>query len=274
MNVAPRLFGMVVEGPGDARTVPGLVDRVVEGAVPVLKGKLGRARSFCGLDANAPFVMWSAVHQYPVPRRHGHFGGKPALEDARTAVLALRCFVARNPQPEAVVLVRDSDGKEAERRQGLEQARQDFAWPFEVLLGVAHPMRECWVLAGFVPENKREETSLAALRRELGFDPTARSNELDASSRTAKKSPKRVLDRLTGNDDVREARCWTEPALGHLRQRGNGNGLAAFLGEVEARLVPIFSDAYIADNAGAELGPPQPSIPESDETSAKVPSRS
>ncbi|WP_437573349.1 hypothetical protein [Sorangium sp. So ce887] len=158
--------------------------------------------------------------------------------------------------------------KEAERRQGLEQARQDCAWPFEVLLGVAHPMRECWVLAGFVAEGKREEASLVALRKELGFDPTTRSHELDASSKTAKKSPKRVLDHLTGGEDEREARCWTKPDLGHLRQRGKGNGLAAFLGEIEVRLVPIFADAVIGEDAGAALGPPQPSAQEGDDTTA------
>ncbi|WP_437618116.1 hypothetical protein [Sorangium sp. So ce1151] len=239
--MAPHLLGLVVEGPGDARTVPGLVDRVLVGAVPDLERKLRQARSYCGIEPDASFVMWSAVNQYPVPRRHGHFGGRPALEDARTAVLALRCFVARDPQPGAVVLVRDSDGKPAERRQGLEQARGDFAWPFEVVLGIAHPMRECWVLAGFVPSTRQEAASLADLRKELGFDPTARSHELDASSRTAKRSPKRVLDHLTDGEDEREARCWTEPTLDHLSERGQDNGLAAFLGEVEDRLVPALS---------------------------------
>ncbi|WP_437849716.1 hypothetical protein [Sorangium sp. So ce363] len=272
--MAARLVGMVVEGPDDARTVPALVDRVLENAVPALTGQLARVRTFCGLDAGATSVTWSTVHQRRVPRRHGHFGGKPALEDARTAVLALRCFVARDPQPKAVVLVRDSDGKEAERRQGLEQARQDSPWPFEVLLGIAHPMRECWVLAGFVPKGKQEEASLAALRKELGFDPTARSHELDASSKTAKKSPKRVLECLTGDEHEREARCWTEPDLGHLRQRGRDNGLAAFLSEVEARLVPVFADAALKDDADAELDAPQPSAQEGDDTSARSPGRS
>ncbi|WP_437322833.1 hypothetical protein [Sorangium sp. So ce381] len=272
--MAARLVGMVVEGPDDARTVPGLVDRVLVNAVPALTGQLARARTFCGLDAGATYVTWSAVHHHPVPRKHGHFGGKPALEDARTAVLVLRGFIARDPQPQAVVLVRDSDGKEAERRQGLEQARQEFHWPFEVLLGVAHPMRECWVLAGFVPKGKPEGASLAALRQELGFDPTARSHELDASSKTAKKSPKRVLDRLTGGEHEREARCWTEPDLGHLRQRGRDNGLAAFLSEVETRLVPVLADAALKGDAGAELGAPRPSAQEGDDTSARIPGRS
>ncbi|WP_438031540.1 hypothetical protein [Sorangium sp. So ce204] len=170
--------------------------------------------------------------------------------------------------------MRDSDGKEAERRQGLEQARQDSPWPFEVLLGVAHPMRECWVLAGLVPEGKREETSLAALRKELGFDPSVRSHELDASSKTAKKSPKRVLDRLTGGEHEREARCWTEPDLGHLRQRGSDNGLAAFLSEVEARLVPVFSDAALKGDTDAGPDAPRPSAQAGHDTSARIPGRS
>ncbi|WP_437669245.1 hypothetical protein [Sorangium sp. So ce131] len=246
MSAAPLRIGVIVEGPDDARTVPGLVDRVLLDAVPALAGKLDEARTFRGIDASAPFVTWSAVDEevrrHPVPRRHGHFGGRPAIEDARTAVLALRCFVAQEPQPAAVLMVRDSDGKPQERRRGLEQAREDFPWPFQVLLGVAHPMRECWVLAGFIPQTKEETASLADLRRELGFDPSARSDELDASSKTAKRSPKRVLGILLRGDGEREARCWTATDLGHLRGRGKDNGLAAFLGEVEARLAPLFSD--------------------------------
>ncbi|WP_437302459.1 hypothetical protein [Sorangium sp. So ce388] len=189
-------------------------------------------------------------------------------------MLAVRCFVARDPQPRAVLLVRDSDGKEAERRQGLEQARRDAAWPFEVILGVAHPMRECWVLAGFIPGTKQETASLGDLRKELGFDPTARSQELDASNKKAKKSPKRVLDRLTGGEDEREARCWTDPPLGDLRQRGKDNGLAAFLSEIEDRLVPAFSEAAFQENASAEVGPSQPSAPEGDDASTTAHSRS
>ncbi len=245
MSVAPYLLGMVVEGAGDARTVPGLIDRVLLNAVPAFEGKLEHVRTFRGLDPRASFVMWSAVdaevRKLRVPRRHGHFGGEPALEDARTAVLALRGFVAQEPQPAAVFLVRDSDGKPDERKRGLEQARADGDWPFQVLLGVAHRMRECWVLAGFLPQTREERSSLAALRKEIGFDPTAQSDALDASSKTAKKSPKRVLEELTGSDKDREARCWAETDLELLRERGRANGLAAFVSEVEARLAPLLS---------------------------------
>jgi hypothetical protein len=245
MSAAPRLLGLVVEGPDDARTVPGLTDRILAHEVPTPEGALGRVRAFQGLRAGEPFLAWSAVaHEARhgrVPRRHGHFGGEPAIEDARTAWYALQCFVGEDPPPAAVLLVRDSDGKLDERVRGLEQARGDRDWPFPVVIGVAHPMRECWALAGFIPQSKGEKATLAALRKELGFDPTVASARLGASKETAKKSPKRVLSRLTGSDGEREAQCWTATDLEHLRERGADNGLAAFMSEVEERLVPIIA---------------------------------
>lgn len=247
MSAAPRVLGMVVEGPDDARTVPGLTDRVLLDAVPAIEEDPARIRTYRGLDASASFLPWSAVdresRQRRVPRRHGHFGGEPAIEDARTAVHALQCFVGQEPQPAAVILVRDSDGKRDERVQGLEQARQDRRWPFPVLIGVAHTMRECWVLAGFIPETKQEKAELAALQKKLGFDPTVRSAELDAKNETAKRSPKRVLRNLTGGDKDREAQCWTDTDLARLHGRGADNGLSAFLREVEENLVPLFAGA-------------------------------
>jgi hypothetical protein len=242
MSAAPTLIGMVVEGPSDARTIPGLVDRVLLHEVPALD--LGRARAVHGLDPGAAFLAWhdvdQAVQQRRVPRKHGHFGGQPAIEDARTAWYALQCFVARDPQPAAVILVRDSDGKRDERTRGLAQAREEAVWPFHVVIGVAHTMLECWVIAGFTPETKREKAELAALRKSLGFSPTERSEQLDASDEGAKKSPKRVLRCLTDADREREARCWTDAALELLRDRGQRNGLSAFLVEVTEEVAPIF----------------------------------
>lgn len=245
MSAAPRLIGLVVEGPDDARTIPSLTDRALTDALPGLEGQMDRVRAFGGLDEARPFLAWSGVDveagKRRVPRRHGHFGGEPGIEDARTAWYALQCFVGRDPRPVAVVLVRDSDGKQDARLKGLEQARRDRDWPFPVLVGVAHPMRECWVLAAFIPRTRAEKAALAALRKELGFDPTVRSERLDASTDTAKKSPKRVLARLTCGADEREAACWTDTALVHLHERGTDNGLSSFLDEIEERLVPLFA---------------------------------
>jgi hypothetical protein len=239
----PRLIGLVVEGVSDARTVPGLTDRVLRERAAVVD--LEGARTFRGLDASMPFLRWSQVDheakRRPVPRKHGRFGGEPAVEDARTAYMALQCFVAQDPQPVTVLLVRDSDGKQRDRNEGLDQARRERDWPFPVIVGVAHTMRECWVLAGFVARNKKETGALATLRKELGFDPTERSEKLDASKETAKKNPKRVLGSLTDGDAEREEKCWTITELDRLRTRGSRNGLAAFLDEIEEKLVPLFA---------------------------------
>jgi len=245
MNAAPYLLGLVVEGPSDERTVPEIVDRVLNHRLPDQAEDLDGLRAFRGLDAGTRFLAWRKVDeaswQRNVPRVHGHFSGEPAIEDARTAVLALRCFHKENPQPAAVLLVRDSDGKNEERTRGLEQARNEFNWPFVVLIGVAHTMGECWVLAAFSPQSKKEQQALATLRKKLGFDPTVQSHALDAKKETAKKSPKHVLSCLLGKDHEREAECFREADIEHLRKVGAENGLAAFIEELEQRLVPIFA---------------------------------
>ena len=102
-------------------------------------------------------------------------------------------------------------------------------------------MLECWVLAGFVAQSKEEQSTLAGLRKDLGFDPTEHSDKLDASKETAKKNPKRVLRSLTDGDRNREERCWTETEIDRLRTRGAANGLAAFLHEIEEKLLPVFA---------------------------------
>lgn len=134
-KAATQIIGLVVEGPDDARTVQQIYDDV-----------LGLEKiKWVGTTMESPYLTWNNIvveaRERRIPPRHGHFHDGPGVEDARMAVLALRCFISRNDPANAVVLVRDSDGKEMERRKGLEQARNDASWPFGVLIGVAHPMR-------------------------------------------------------------------------------------------------------------------------------------
>ena len=244
MSTSPRFLGLVVEGPSDARTIPNIVDRILVDGGTLLDSDRESSRTFGGRAAASSFLAWRSVdHEAKgrVPRRHGPFGGAPAIEDARTAWYALQCFVGRDPQPAAVLLVRDSDGKQDDRLKGLKQAREDAEWPFPVLIGVAHTMMECWVISVFVAQGKKEIAALATLRKELGFDPTGRPEELTASNETAKRSPKRVLSKLTQGDDEREADCWNAANVELLRARGAKNGLADFVGEVEEHLSPLFA---------------------------------
>lgn len=145
---------------------------------------------------------------------------------------------ARLGMPDVVVLVRDADNRNEERREGFEQARTSSPHLSRIVIGIANPEREAWVLAGFVPCDEREQSALASERQRLGFDPTLRPHELGGN---AKRSAKAALASLVGGDDRRELRCLTEPSLTHLRQRGAHTGLAAFLDEIDERVVTVIA---------------------------------
>ena len=77
------------------------------------------------------------------------------------------------------------------------------------------------------------------LRQELGFAPNVHAHQLDAKDEQAKRSAKRVLRVLTGNDRDREERCWKVTPLETLRARGEATGLRDYLAEVEQHLLPL-----------------------------------
>lgn len=232
----PRAYtvALVVEGPDDARTIHWLCARLSP----------ARPMEFIGLRAGDKCTYWrNVVHEARerrIPPKHGDFGGTSGIEDARTAFLALQCFKTHDVGPSLVLLVRDSDGKAKERREGLEQAKHDYAWPFDVVIGIAHVSRECWVLTAFRPQNKKEETELVNLKKTLGFEPTEQSERLDATNETAKKNAKRVWKRLIEADgrldaEERERQCCETVALDRLKLHGRKNGLSELIAEIELR---------------------------------------
>jgi hypothetical protein len=169
----------------------------------------------------------------------GHFGGEPAFPDARAARRAIAYLLKELPGLHAIVLIRDQDD-EPDRRVGLEQARSQDHSGLVVLIGLAIVEREAWVISGFEPEHEGESARLHEERTRLGFDPRIRSHDLAAcKDDTATRSPKRVLQVLSGDDRDRECRCWRECSLELLRTRGEKNGLAAYLQEVRERLAPL-----------------------------------
>ncbi len=141
------------------------------------------------------------------------------------------------------MLIRDDD-RQTERRLGLERARkfaQEKLREFKtVILGLAHPKRECWVLAGFDPRNEEETRLLGEVRQELGFNPCTAAEQLTATGDQDKKSAKRVLRELMRDDKNRQAECWTSTSLEILHQRGQQTGLADYLGELRSLLAPLF----------------------------------
>lgn len=181
----------------------------------------------------------------------GHFGGEPGEAGAlmgRTAFLVVRELARRGTPIDAVLLIWDMDDQGEARRRGLTQAREEALRisPRVIILGCPDPMREAWVLAGFEPGTAEERKRLAELRQELGFSPCEEAHRLEAKKEHARRSPKRVLEALTGGDREREARCWQSAPLATLRSRGERSGLMTFLEKISTELIPLFSGAASA----------------------------
>lgn len=236
------LLAVVCEAPADQRAAAHLADRVLsDGVAWIDPESIDLHRQWQGLEEGSGHLKWREVRTLARRRKvkiHGHFHEEAGFSDAKVARLALELFRNAERIPDAVILIRDSDGH-TERRTGLEQARAEKPWPFPIAIGLAHLNRECWVLAGFEPKNEAERERLAGLQEELGFDPRHRSGSLRGKPGELRHA-KLVLGRLVGNDPEREEACWTACDLERLRERGAATGLAEYLDEVRERIVPIF----------------------------------
>ncbi|MBN8470266.1 hypothetical protein JYJ95_27480 [Corallococcus exiguus] len=238
-------FGVVCEAPADQDAACLLADRVLVQEIDWLETEmLDMQRQWRGLESTTPFLRWDDVGDEAARAgfKHvvfGHFSGEPGAPDALAARKALLLFAALDRQPDAVLLVRDTD-KHSVRRKGLEQARADNTWPFEVIISVAEPKRECWVLVGF-DAREGEEEALEKLERRLSFHPVRDAHRLTASEHGAKNDAKRALKELIREDPKREREreCLRDTPLETLRQRGERVGLTQFLSEISERLVPV-----------------------------------
>jgi len=242
----PYQFALICESPADFRTATVLAERAIcEHVDWVDADLLAGCPLWHEFEPGRPFILWTEVphlaDQASVPKVRGKFGESSAEPDARTALRALRLLnKLRGDSLDGVLLIRDDDA-DPRHRTGLEQARGGkHTFRGQIVIGLAHCMRECWVLTGFDPANPEEIALLDKIRSDLGFDPRTRSEDLTASDKADKKSPKRVLDHLTGKNLDRESSCWLHASLNLMRERSRQNGLAEFLDEVEARLVPLF----------------------------------
>jgi len=252
------------EAAADARTATTLIEETLCHRVPWLQDSQGldtwsdvAVRYHPDEDAgNRP---WFDVHRVVAHREElgikpsrGHFGGQPAKAGAKMLlsiariVRALRMKAGPDSPIEALVLVWDMDRQGRDRVSGLKQARTDPSMPndFEVLIGCPDPMREAWVLAGFSPSTAEEQQRLDDERQALGFAPNEHPHRLTASDEAAKKNPKRVVASLLGGvDPERDAECLSVRSPERwelLHTRGRECGLADFLDEIDATLVPRF----------------------------------
>ena len=96
------------------------------------------------------------------------------------------------------------------------------------------------ILAAFQATDKADKSRLASQRKQLGFDPSVRSHSLTAASDCAKRSAKRVIAALCGDDAGKAEQGLNSTPLDTLRERGKRNGLSDYMSEVETRLLPLF----------------------------------
>lgn len=239
-------IAVVCEAPADQWTGCGIADCVIIESVGWIEAEvIGSFREWRGHTASDSCLQWKNVRgiaQELGIKAHGHFDGIPGAPDAAAARRALLVLNASTAKPDAVVLLRDDD-RQTSRREGLTQARSTTqpALEIPIVIGLAHVMRECWVLAGFVPIGGHESQEFQETRKDLGFNPAVHAERLSAKHESARRSSKRVLGSLVGQDRDREERCWIDTDISILEQNGRKTGLTDYIREIKDRLVPLFS---------------------------------
>ena len=254
-------FIVIVESGADARTATKLAERILVEKVDWLEDEnLQYCLQWSGLENGTQHSCWSDVKKiidiakeqlnYKPARFLGHDSkGVPLKADgaASIKVLNLVRFLQRTRQIRAVLLIRDLDNQQEQRRQGLEQARSEHINrqpQLKIVIGAANPKREAWVLNGFEPSNEGEKQILQEIKTRLQFDPCTESHRLCSTSWEEPdriRNPKVIVEQLTGRDMIREQQCWEDTSLEFLRERGIYTGLTDYIREVEQRLIKIIS---------------------------------
>ncbi len=246
------VIGIACEDKGHFSAVSHIIDDMLVASHGWLDGVLEHCRSWRGLVDGEPWYKYdpddandlrpSTINGRRIAPQ-GRILGEPLKPEAGMWRKILLLFCHSEPRPQVVILVRDVDGFSRERgkgdrRGGVQQVRDGFDWPFEVVIALAEPEVEAWLVSGFVPTGSLEKERLNAVRRALSFDPTTESHRLTSHPNDARTDSKRVLEQLCGTDEERRQACLSDHAM--LRERGAMNGLAIFLDEVEQRVVPTF----------------------------------
>lgn len=255
---------VIVEARADAEIATKLAERVLLEAADWLEPELlPHLIQWRGLVENTPYSLWSsdlskreklnqiaqALGFKKMPKTLGH-GLDGPLQDygaaARKAVTLTRLLQDQRPEIKGVLLIIDLDVKSDDRKAGLEQVRrEDLQNPqsLQIVLGVANPKREAWVLNGFLPVNPVEEKILATLTQELHFDPCLEAQRLRAprSIPDQSRNIKKVVEQLTQGSQDRERQCWEETDLTMLKQRGLNTGLTEYLEDLAFRLPQVLT---------------------------------
>jgi hypothetical protein len=234
---------VVCEAPADRITITTLAERVIREVAPWVEPEtVGDYVEWRGFRRADPHLEWTALDpiadelKLVIRFRDVH----PLHPYAQNALRAIRVLARSPDRVDAIILVADSDG-DGQRLAGLNQARDYARETLPIVVGLPHTKRECWHICGFEPADDDERRLLAEVAAELGGDARTRTEELTAKHSTDKRSAKRVLSKLGGDDPERELRCLTGLGLDELTRRGANNGLAGFVGQLRTGLGPLFA---------------------------------
>lgn len=259
---------VVCEAPDDFALASRLIDRTIQEHGPDwARDDLTVAREYFGIDtqlaeSQEPFVRWRLIGAVTTHAAGGdegkakrvqlnfdQFGESfPAHEDALAFLRFVRVVQTsdRVRQPDAFILVRDTDSKERTDLRKLNDHPQFKKFP--AVVGVPDPETECWLLAGFLHDaTDAEQKQIAEMQRlNDGVHPCRDTHKLRAANEGEDRHPKTVLARLTNDDTARIARCLEAP-FDSLRTHGRENGLAEFLDQLRDRLIPgLFGGSPVA----------------------------
>ena len=249
----PLRWFVVAEDESDAVLAYGLVDRFAQEPVHELddwiRDNIDTYRVWVGDEPQTTFILWKHLKTRGEAlgiRIHGYGNRILGLEDPeirRAFTLANRPEVAR---PAGLLLIRDTDGK-ADRRAGYlasvkayQEATKSEPNRVRILMALAHPEIEAWLLAGFEPITEAGKSALKKERQSLGFDPRTEAERLNPKRVTTpeghpvKKSTKRVLDELLEAEDASRESCRKDAPFDRLRSRGANTGLNEFLDSIES----------------------------------------
>jgi hypothetical protein len=245
---------LLAEARADAEMVTCVADRILLEYAPTEQAKeagrmsswLREKREWRGVAPETTFTEWKGIKLMAQQHRIRVLGGGGMDRDMfRKAILVAEAV--REDQPRWMVVSRDLDTSHPEERQAsLEQISAEYrkkGWL--IILALARPFREAWVLHGFQPQDEKEIALLKAERTKLGFDPTLFPERLTAQKDSAKQNAKRVLKALLSSSRSlrdREANCLEETPLVELRNKAaksEGSGLKHFIESFENQLVPL-----------------------------------
>lgn len=238
----PVVIAVAGEDRGHFETTTRLADRRIGEQVAWTAEFLEHVRRWLH-DGERP---WFDLHRSLAAARSqrlpikGLFAGESGMPDAkmiRAQLLSWAELVRRGVRIDAVVLVRDLDGR-PERLQGMRQAVRTGSWPFVVLVAWCEPEVEAWKVGCFVPEDDAERARFASLAMRLSFNPTAEPERLHSAVTGSQRDAKKIARELFDGDAERGWRCLELP-FEQLRVRGGTTGLADFLKQVDEKLVPL-----------------------------------